>query len=145
MFHDIAKADHEIIDTTVLQQRVFIRSHVAGRPQILFQQPNLIIEAMRIGVTMRASQAHCQLPALTGLDVAHCTGIVGKKSGVPRQGQFWRHDGNRTVIGQCPFNCKIETNALIETVRQAVDCANHGNVAAFPFCRQFMRQIMLRE
>ena len=60
----VADAEHEAVEAPVA---LALRPHVAGRAHALLQQPHLVVEAVGIGVAVRALQAHRQLPAFARL------------------------------------------------------------------------------
>ena len=109
------------------------RTDVAGGADALLEQPCLVVEAVRVGIAVRALQAHDEAPALAGMHERRIGGdgaIPGQDDG-RRHGRIWRVDLRHV---------KLEAHATGETVRQACYDTGHGDVAAFIGTRQRVAQ-----
>ena len=114
-----------------------ILADVAGRPDVAFEQPGFVIETVRVGVAVRALQAHRQSPALAGFQRLADEFFAVALALVPRQHDpLWNHG----CYGRHLFNGKFEAAALAEILRQRRDDADHLDVAPFPCGRQRIGQ-----
>src|SRR5690606_7044827 len=77
------KTRHKSRDTLIFKMHALIWPYITGSADTLFKQPPLIVKAMRIGVAMRASQAYCQSPALTGMHLAYLLLVIVSESQIP--------------------------------------------------------------
>ena len=105
----------------------------AGGAHALFQQPRFVIEAVRVGVAVRALQAHDKAPALDGLH----EGRIGGAGAVPGQDDLGRHGSAGRVDMR---GVELEAHAAIEAVRQARDDAGHRDIVTFSCARQCIAQ-----
>jgi hypothetical protein len=132
-FDERAGAPHERIEQAI----AVTCAHVTGGAHALLQQPRFVIEAARIRVAVRTLQAHRELPALAGLDVANRLPAAARaaQGRVPRQRDMrWHGDGGI----EAAFDVQVEAHAAVEAVRQAVHKADDGHVAAFVGARQLL-------
>ena len=60
-------------------------AHVAGRAEAALEQPDLVVEAVRIGSAVRTLQAHRELPALAGAHRQRRPGTLARAGRVPGQ------------------------------------------------------------
>ena len=88
---------------------------------------------MRVGVAVRALQAHDKAPAFAGLH----EGRIGGAGAVPGQDDFGRHSGAGRVDMR---DVELEAHAAVEAVRQARDDAGHRDIVAFVCARQRIAQ-----
>src|SRR5471032_1750021 len=137
VFNHIIEAEDEIVQPLIIGRR----THVAGRAQALLQQPDFVIEAHRVGVAVRALQAHGELPALARLHVADHIGLPALPR-VPRQRHMRRHAHR---VARHAFDREVEAHAVLEIVGQIIDDADQRHIAAFVRFRQLRRQRALRE
>src|SRR3569832_64742 len=125
--------------------RIRIGPHRAGCAHVLLKQPGFVIEAERIGIAMRAAQAHQQLPAFAGLHMGDRLHVAISKTRIPGQGYPWRHGDRMPFRVQCPFHRKNEAHPLLEGVRQAIDRADHHDILSLQFLWQRSGKIMMRK
>ena len=117
------------------------RAHIAGRPDVAFEQPGLVVEAVRVGVAVRALQPDRQLPALAGTQRRAHEILAVAPPLVPGQHHPRRdHRG----CGRHLFNGEFEAAALGELLRQCGDDADHLDIAPLPFGGQRVGKADLR-
>lgn len=135
--HDRCKAGNKGGQPPVRAARRRIAAHAAGGPQVLLQQPSLIVETVRVGIAMRPLEAQRELPAFARPQRRR---LRAARLGIPGQRQPRRQAHGRVVgHGSC-LHRQVETQAAFEAVRQAVDDACHHQVLPFQFGRQVPRQ-----
>ena len=126
-----------------------ILAHVAGGPDVAFEQPGFVIEAVGIGVAVRPLEAHRQLPALAGAQWRTLENFAVAPPLVPRQHDSSGNDCCCTPrvlpvwCGQPLFHIEFEAAALAEILRQTRDDADDLDIAPFPFTWQLLGQPQL--
>ncbi len=115
--------------------RLAARAHIAGRADAAFEEPRLVIEAVRIHQAMRPAQSHGEPPALAGMHHGgeqRCRVLVLWHGAIPRQQDLLRHP----PLGVGPFHLELEAHAALGKRRQARHHADHGDVAALELWRE---------
>jgi hypothetical protein len=104
-------------------------AHVAGGAQVAFEQPAFEVETAGIDRSVRAAQPHRELPALRR-DDAGLRAVPGQ-----RQARRHVHAGAAHLL-----DGELEALPALQLRRQAVDDADHHDVAAFVNKRQLIGQ-----
>ena len=108
-------------------------AHGAGGADLLLEQPQLAIEAVRVHRAVRAPQAHRHLPALAGPQVGPQPvdpAVVGQAV-QPHQRHARRHAARAELIVECTVDGQHEAHALGRHLRHLVDHADEQQIAPF--------------
>ena len=135
--HHVARLHHKSIET----QRLATTHDAAGRPDIALKQPGFVIEAVRIGVSMRAFKPHGKAPALAWtyrlrhIPLTSLIQII--PAAIPRQHDVTRNPFSRSSAHANPcglHRLDIEGKALpaLKALWQGGDDAGNFHVARFP-------------
>ena len=110
-------------------------THVTGGAHALLEQPQLVVEAMRVHRAVRALQTQCELPALPGLQRRQ--GLAAPRIPADRQARRQGEDGR---AGARRLDLQAKAQRLGRALRQPGDDAHDNEIAAFEFRRQGIGQ-----
>ena len=115
---------------------------VTGRAELVFEKPGLDIEAVRIDRTVRALEAHGEIPTLASAQLRNIFArALASPRPVPPERQPRRDDGSRS---QHLLHRKRESFAALLGLRQLVDHADDLDVASFPDAGQLVGEPRFR-
>ena len=128
--NDVAEGPREVVELAgaaseasiaaidIVARLVDAGTHVAGRAQVLFEQPVLVVEAVGVGRAMRSLEANHETPSLARLDARRRGGRrpVVRARRIPTERETGRHSQRRAVCiaGLDPLHIEREAHPAID-------------------------------
>ena len=138
-FDRVAGARDEVVDSFAAA------ADAAGRADVALKQPGFVVEAVRVGVAVRALEAHRETPALAGANSARVARLVVELASV---GAVIPRQLNAARNGRSPrhrFDVEGEALATLEALRQRRNDAGQRDFAHLPVLGQGIGEPLLRQ